>query len=557
MWRHDRSRADDYYLAEGAGIARRFAATPGRPCHRAGSAGRRRLRVVGRRPRPGDRAAAGPAAPRRARGAVRRGHRERAEVLVARGRAAPGHRSRVWRRRRTAPRRRSSAGSPARHRPGSGRGARRSPVPVELIEAATIRHYTSRAGDPHRHLHLQVNARVLAAGKWRGYRHGRSARFDRGDQRHRARRRRVRPGVPGRAGRARLHPERRRGDRAARAVRRAVLERAAQIAANIDRYEAQWRTEHPRRGTRAGVAASVGRAGVGRGPAGQGRPAPRRGSAGPVAGRTAALGYRDRDRADRSSRCRLAGQSTGTRGRPSRAPAGCGRSAWNAADVRGEVEQLLARAGIVADPAVRLELAEDLTARAARTVCRAAARAAECPSMSEPSPPSTCSTWKPTSSRRLAARGAEPCDRQASPVSRRRGCRGRPTQAAAVAALAGNGPLVLVEGAAGAGKTTMLAVDPDARHGQDRRLVVVTPTLKAARSPPRRPAREQGSAAWLAYQHGWRWDDDRPLDPPATRRHRPGHRTPVSGPARAATRPGICCWSTRPGCSTRTPPAPC
>ena len=31
-----------------------------------------------------------------------------------------------------------------------------------------MRHYTSRAGDPHRHLHLQINARVFAAGKWRG-----------------------------------------------------------------------------------------------------------------------------------------------------------------------------------------------------------------------------------------------------------------------------------------------------------------------------------------------------------------------------------------------------
>ncbi len=43
---------------------------------------------------------------------------------------------------------------------------------------------------------------------------------------------------------------------------------------------------------------------------------------------------------------------------------GAARSAWNAADMRGEVEQLLARAGIVIDPAVRLELAEDITARA-------------------------------------------------------------------------------------------------------------------------------------------------------------------------------------------------
>ena len=41
-------------------------------------------------------------------------------------------------------------------------------VPVEKIEAAAVRHYTSRAGDPHRHLHLQINARVWAAGKWPG-----------------------------------------------------------------------------------------------------------------------------------------------------------------------------------------------------------------------------------------------------------------------------------------------------------------------------------------------------------------------------------------------------
>ena len=41
-------------------------------------------------------------------------------------------------------------------------------VPVDAVEAVTVRHYTSRAGDPHRHLHLQVNARVFAAGKWRG-----------------------------------------------------------------------------------------------------------------------------------------------------------------------------------------------------------------------------------------------------------------------------------------------------------------------------------------------------------------------------------------------------
>jgi TrwC relaxase len=41
-------------------------------------------------------------------------------------------------------------------------------VPVERLEAVTVAHHTSRAGDPHWHLHLQINARVFGAGKWRG-----------------------------------------------------------------------------------------------------------------------------------------------------------------------------------------------------------------------------------------------------------------------------------------------------------------------------------------------------------------------------------------------------
>lgn len=49
-----------------------------------------------------------------------------------------------------------------------GPRGRQVQVPVEKIEAAVIRHYTSRAGDPHRHLHLQISARICAAGGWRG-----------------------------------------------------------------------------------------------------------------------------------------------------------------------------------------------------------------------------------------------------------------------------------------------------------------------------------------------------------------------------------------------------
>jgi exodeoxyribonuclease V alpha subunit len=49
-----------------------------------------------------------------------------------------------------------------------GPRGRQVQVQVEELEAAVVRHYTSRAGAPHRHLHLQVNARVWATGRWRG-----------------------------------------------------------------------------------------------------------------------------------------------------------------------------------------------------------------------------------------------------------------------------------------------------------------------------------------------------------------------------------------------------
>src|SRR3954471_22092842 len=37
-----------------------------------------------------------------------------------------------------------------------GPRGRQMQVSLKLLEAVTVRHYTSRAGDPHRHLHLQV-----------------------------------------------------------------------------------------------------------------------------------------------------------------------------------------------------------------------------------------------------------------------------------------------------------------------------------------------------------------------------------------------------------------
>src|SRR5450759_2988517 len=127
-----------------------------------------------------------------------------------------------------------------------GPRGRQVQVPVQEIEAVTVRHYTSRAGDPHRHLHLQVNARVFAEGTWRGL--------------HTVGARDSLDAING-IGHAAVMCD--PGFRAALAGRGFTLDtdsgeivelagfvgpfsaRGRQIARNVDRIEATWRAAHP------------------------------------------------------------------------------------------------------------------------------------------------------------------------------------------------------------------------------------------------------------------------------------------------------------------------
>lgn len=127
-----------------------------------------------------------------------------------------------------------------------GPRGRQVQVPVEKLEAAVVRHYTSRADDPHRHLHLQINARVFAAGAWRGLHSvGVVDSIE---------------AINGMGHAAVMcDPEFRRvlaahgytldpttGEVTQLAPYAGSFSaRAAQITRNIDRYEAQWRTDHP------------------------------------------------------------------------------------------------------------------------------------------------------------------------------------------------------------------------------------------------------------------------------------------------------------------------
>ena len=556
----DRSRVDDYYLAEGSGLARRFTASPTEGVRDLGSLdgdGYERW-VAGYDPDTG--APRGRLRQDAQRGAVRRGHGQRTEDMVAGRGPAPGGRGGV--RRGAGPRRGPDhrLGRRARHHPGrttrpAGAGpgraeSRRSrcgttpPVPATRTATSTCRSTPgssppgsgvacTRSGfrDSIEAINGIGHAAVMTDPDFRGALAAHGFTLD-----------------PATGEVAELAP-----------FVGAFSERAAQIARNIDRYEAEWRTRESRPGTRTGGAARLGPAGLETGPPGQGRP-PRRSGDGRALDRTAPGAGLPRPhptaRAPHRGRC-PAGRPTWTATRSWRASC----PGWAPDGRRGTPPTSAARSrrrsprpASSLDPAVRTELAEDLTARTRRSCV---------PLLDQAGVPEHVRSL--TSAHVLeveadivtAARRPHP-----TPLRSRRCC--PPTMqpgstmpnGAVVAALAGAAGLVVVEGAAGAGKTTTLAATQQVLAEQGRRMLVVTPTLKAAQVAAREVG-AAGSAAWLVHQHGYRWDADgrwtRVPAHPSTRRDarcrgsaagrrgrnaRPGHRTRAAERRRRDRRPG-------------------
>src|SRR3712207_5129672 len=162
----DRGRADDYYLTEGTGLARHFVARDGRVAERAPLTRETyETWVAGRDPDTGD-----------PRGRLRTDDRtvRFVEVVVNGPKswslAAAMHHDLAAAydvaQDRAAVQIIGWLADHATTRVGPRGG--QVQVPVEMLEAVSVRHYTSRAGDPHRHLHLQIGARVFAAERWRG-----------------------------------------------------------------------------------------------------------------------------------------------------------------------------------------------------------------------------------------------------------------------------------------------------------------------------------------------------------------------------------------------------
>ncbi len=517
----DRSRVDDYYLAEGTGLAERYVATPTAVGGTPGGYGQNGVVRAGG-------TLDGPAYERWVAGYdVETGQakgRLRTDAQGLRFVEVVVNGPKTWSLVAALDPEVAAAYDQAQDRAAAeiigwlaehattrvGPRGRQVQVPVEKLEAAVVRHYTSRAGDPHRHLHLQVNARVFAAGAWRGLHSvgvvdsieaingiGHAAVMC--DPEFRA--------VLAAHGYT-LDPT--TGEVAQLApYAGAFSARAAQITHNIDRYEAQWRSEHPGQEPGPTVRRAWDRRAWSQG---------RTDKVAPVSG--------DELRARWVEELQQLGftapatpidaeEQRGVRiGRVNRdavvdlvlSRLGARRSSWNAADIRGEVERIIAAVDVVAPAPVRHELVEDL---GERTVARCVPLLArdDVPDHVRALTSREVLDVEAELIARLTARAEQPVRsaRVGTVVARRHLDQ---AQRQVVAALGGTAQLLVIEGAAGAGKTTTLAASRELLEMQDSRMMVVTPTLKAARVAEEQLGADAFTSAWLVHQHGFRWDED-------------------------------------------------
>jgi len=194
-----------------------------------------------------------------------------------------------------------------------------------------------------------------------------------------------------------------------------------------------------------------------------------------------------------------------------------GRSTWCTFDIRGSVEEVLSKLDVVGDRAGYREMAEDISSRVLGR-CLSVVDRPYVPEHIRHLTSQAVIALRQDITGRLAVRGAAPyqsaaVDEVGAALARLERERGEPFQldegqVAAVRALAGTGPLVFVEGAAGAGKTAMLAAAHEVVTAQGRQLRVVAPTKKAARVAAAETGADSNTAAGLAHAYGFRWDSD-------------------------------------------------
>jgi len=384
-------------------------------------------------------------------------------------------------------------------------------VRVEQLETVAVIHRTSRFGDPHRHVHFQVGTRVWAAGKWRGL--DTAALFKQ-------------QGAIRALGTAVLaaHPQLvavldAHGltlDPVTGEVRElerfntVMSKRAGQVRANLDRMLAEWDAAHP--GVDPGPVARVKLVAAAWD---HQRPAKRPDTLAHESGWLAELqaaGYTPGVAARVAQPAVFAVDDLSVQEIASRALDRCAAAAstWTVHTIREHVTRLITEHGVRA------------THEELREFIEAGTRLAldDCLSVLPPDvvAPEHVAHWTSLTVVRvetelrdlLTARVTSDLEQTvAQLVAGLAAERGLDVQQeAAAAGVASADPLVIVEGAAGAGKTTMLSVAVAAFEHLGRPARVLAPTKKAADVAAEELGIPADSVAKLVHANGWRWNRD-------------------------------------------------
>ncbi|MCL2465064.1 MAG: AAA family ATPase, partial [Micrococcales bacterium] len=387
-------------------------------------------------------------------------------------------------------------------------------VPAEQIEAAYAAHATSRAGDPHRHLHLQLSSRVWAEGQWHGLWTGPTF-----NQQEAVRRLveasiyndvELRQAIAG----AGLHIDTQGQVVELEPFASQFSKRAAQVESNLDAIEAAWRVENP---------------GQLPGPAlrlhwhqqawDQGR-----------AHKVHETNAEDRWRAELASYgfvwparstyvntylLTISAQDFLAR-HPELAVQAVNqvmefRSAWSRPDLEAaalaQITGALDADQVVLEPGTLAQVAGQITADAEAGCVPMLADVRQQATALGASVRCLTSGAVVAEDQRLRDLFAALASQPETPLPSYQGNKLSGLddgQREAVQAIAGGAGLVVIEGAAGAGKTTMLSQVKALADQAGRSCVIVAPTLKAARVAGRETGADSSTAHRLAYLAGFR-----------------------------------------------------
>ncbi len=379
-------------------------------------------------------------------------------------------------------------------------------VPVESLQTVAVVHKTSRAGDPHRHVHFQIGTRVAAAGKWRALD---TAALFKQQGAIRALGTAViaaSPSLSETLDRHGLTLDPVTGEVAELTQFNPVMsKRAHQVERNLTRLEAEWEAAHP--GEEAGpvVQARL----LHKAWAHQ-RPGKKPADLGDEEAWKQELveaGYDPAALQRQPVQPPVSVDDLSVQEVASRAldRAAAGGSTWTVHTLREHVTRITTEHGVHATPEQLREFVQLATGLAAKDCFSVLPSGAVHPE--HVAHLTSLRVVQVETELRDLLTAYVPEQEPARPdLATKYGLDAGQTEAAAM--VASTDPLVVVEGAAGSGKTTMLGAAITALEHDGRAARVVTPTKKAAEVAGETLKVSADSVAALVYAHGFRWNDD-------------------------------------------------